>query len=151
MDYKQLQKLVRLILNQAGLYSVTGLTLLMMTACQESRLKYIRQIGAGPALGLWQMEPATELDIWQNYIKYRPDLAETIQRITGHIAPGPWLEWDIAYQIIMARIHYKRVPEALPGSLDGLARYWKLHYNTVGGAGTAAECLENYRKIRGAA
>ena len=42
------------------------------TAAVESRMgTYLRQIG-GPALGIWQVEPATHLDCWDNWLDYRP-------------------------------------------------------------------------------
>ena len=49
----------------------------------------------------------------------------------------------------MARIHYLRVPEALPAADDvvGLAAYWKRYYNTELGAGTVEKFVESYQRI----
>ncbi len=48
----------------------------------------------------------------------------------------------------MARVHYLRVPEPLPapGDIEGLARYWKAHFNTPAGAGTPAGFVANWRR-----
>ena len=53
---------------------------LLGTARVESDLRHRRQIG-GPALGLFQMEPATHNDIWESYLKYRAQLAERVQKL----------------------------------------------------------------------
>jgi hypothetical protein len=48
-------------------YDRAAAQLLLGTALKESlQLKYRRQI-QGPALGYYQMEPATHDDIWNNY------------------------------------------------------------------------------------
>ena len=112
--------------------------LLLGTALAESGLQYLFQLGGGPALGVYQMEPATHDDIWKNYAAFRPALA---QRVVELLAP--WMHEDIdqlvgnlPYATAMARLHYLRVSEALPETPQGMARYWKRHYNTASGAGT---------------
>ena len=145
----QLKGLICRVLRDLGLYSDSAVNLLMGTAAQESRLgTYIHQLGGGPALGIFQMEPDTEKDIWINYISYRKPLEGRIADTTGRRGPGPWLELDLAYQIAMARIHYLRVPESLPDPDDiaALAQYWKLYYNTSLGDGSEDEFVANYNR-----
>lgn len=138
-------------------YSDTARELLMLTAAQESHLgKYIKQIN-GPARGVFQMEPATERDIWQNYLRYRHELRRIVEGFMN--APGnapadgaPEIEkqGNLLYQIAMARIHYLRTPKALPSSadsLESLATYWKEFYNTPLGAGTVEEAVKNYERF----
>jgi len=62
------------------------------------------------------------------------------------------LEYNIDLAILMARLRYRVVPEPLPDPNDvqALARYWKLHYNTIEGRGTEREFMENYHKYIGA-
>ena len=118
----------------------------MLTAAQESHLgEYMYQIGNGPARGCWQMEPDTELDIWNNYVAFRPELIEMLSGYTTK--SGNDLRDNIAYQIVMARLHYKRVPEPIPSSVEGMAEYWKRYYNTYAGKGTAKEAVENYTRL----
>lgn len=58
MDKRQLRNLIRRVLIGIGGYSEEAENLLMGTAAQESALgEYIRQLGNGPALGIFQMEP----------------------------------------------------------------------------------------------
>jgi hypothetical protein len=118
----------------------------MGTAAQESHLgTYWYQI-KGPALGVFQMEPATEEDIWANYLNYHKPLAGKIYAIM--VGNGDDLRYNLAYQIAMCRVHYLRFPEALPtaGDIKGMAREWKRRYNTAQGSGTEAEFMTNYAK-----
>lgn len=148
LDKKQLRGLVDRVLKELDLYSPVASDLILGTIAQESRMgTYIRQL-RGPALGIIQMEPATEEDIWENFIKWKPEYREKIFKLTGASAPNLLkLEGDLIYQIIMCRLHYLRVPEALPrGTPSSLARYWKKYYNTPLGRGTTGEFMCNYSK-----
>ena len=122
--------------------------LLMMTAAHESKLgTYIKQV-YGPALGIFQMEPATHTDHWI-YIRDRKWLREAFENL-GFIYPTYWeMEWNIKYAILMARVHYYRKPERLPNMsrsnyLEALSRYAKEHYNTSVGKATPEKYLEDY-------
>ncbi len=153
MDKRQLAELIDVVLRGLGLWSESARALLLGTAAQESRLgTYLRQLGKGPALGIFQMEPATERDIWTNYLAYHPALAGKITEVTGVSGPGWQLHFNLAYQIAMARVHYLRVPRPLPAAddLGGLAAYWKKYYNTALGKGTVDEFVRHYDMVQGA-
>jgi hypothetical protein len=115
----------------------------MGTAAQESRLgKYIAQIN-GPAKGIFQMEPATEKDLW-NYIS-RKDLTDLIGSTSGVFGSNPLhLEGNLIYQIIIARIFYRRVKEAIPEGLVPQAKYYKKYWNTELGKATVDQYVKNY-------
>lgn len=121
--------------------------LLLGTAIQESNLTYLEQLGGGPALGLFQMEPATHDDIWYNYLAYRGELA---QRVPGGVVGRQAIEMvgNLWYAAAMCRIHYYRAPDPLPeaGDLEGQAAYWKKYYNTVQGAGTVEHYIRNWQQ-----
>ena len=143
-----LQYVMRPALDELGenLNSLAAERLLMGTALQESGLVYLRQLGAGPALGIYQMEPATHEDIWDNFLKYHtPLLLQVGSRFT---AKPERLIWDLKYATKMARLHYYRVKEALPeaGDVAGMAAYWKRYYNTPAGKGTEEEFVKNWEK-----
>ncbi|SFD67104.1 hypothetical protein SAMN05660831_02066 [Thiohalospira halophila DSM 15071] len=121
--------------------------LLLGTAITESGLQYLQQLGGGPALGLWQMEPATERDIWDNFLGYRGELELAIDGLEGRrtlAKAGGALTGNLFYAAAMARVHYYRVSEPLPlsGDLEAQADYWKRHYNTDQGAGTVEHYIE---------
>lgn len=138
-----------------GAWSPAAEDLLVGTAIQESALKYTRQLGGGPALGYWQMEPATHDDIWRNYLAFRLPLVTKIEQLLP--ASGPVLssqairldalEHNPAYGAAMARLKYLRSPLALPlvGDLAGYAKAWKTIYNTGGGAGTEQEFILHWK------
>jgi len=123
--------------------------LLVGTGLQESALTYLRQLSGGPGMGVMQIEPATHDDVWTNYLDYRADLA---QRIKGLAAGGngtaDQLPWNLGYSAAIARLIYWRAPAALPeaSDIEALGQFWKDHYNTPAGAGTAAQWVENYQK-----
>ena len=131
-------------------YSKTAENLLMGTALHESRLYWLKQNG-GPALGLFQMEPATHDDIWENFLINRPKLKAKIQSlIPSPPLNGEWLHQQLItnlfYAAAMARVHYFRSSDPLPDNTpEGLADYWKEVYNTSRGAGTRDQFIKHYR------
>jgi len=147
IDKDQLRQLIRDVLVEIDLHSDSAEELLMMTAATESHLgRYIEQVG-GPAEGVFQAEPATIEDIWDNYLGYRPELPTRVIDVIGGGGLSKFaLRANLTYQIIMARIHYLRVKARLPAADDigGLASYWKTHYNTKLGKGTVKKAIESY-------
>lgn len=145
MDKNQLRKLVREILILIGLHSLEAENLVLGTIAQESHMgKYIEQI-KGPAKGICQMEPATHNDIWENFLRYKPVLANKIKALSVHQTADE-MRWNLAYAIAMCRVFYFRKPAAIPFGIDAHAEYWKKHYNTHLGAGTVEEYISNYKK-----
>ena len=125
--------------------------LILETGLVESRYKYLTQLGDGPAKSFWQVEPSTAVDNCRNFISSRPKLLQTCADILG-IDPYYFIDaelddWDwilrtnIAAGILHCRIKYWRVPEDIESGQEGLAKYWKEHYNTIEGAGTIEHFL----------
>lgn len=142
---------VRPSLQHIGLRSPAAEQLVLGTALVESRGEYVKQLGAGPALGLWQMEPATHDDIWQHFLQYRGALSACVSELTtaATITQGALeLVGNLFYAAAMCRVHYARVREPLPAAGDAaaMARYWKQHYNTALGAGTVDKALPHFQK-----
>ena len=148
MDKKQPRDLIHRVLIDLDLYSEAAENLLMGTAAQESGLgEYIRQLGNGPALGIFQMEPATFKDIVQNCLQYKPELAKLVMSVSGvNALRSEYLEYNLALSICMCRIHYLRVSEKMPDNLTGWAKYWKEYYNTRLGKGIEEEFIRNFKK-----
>ena len=139
--------IIRPALETIGLYSLAAEELVLGTALQESGLRYLEQLGDGPALGLFQMEPATHDDIQTNFLAYRPELLSSL-RMLSHLTIPLMLVGNLWYAAAMCRIHYYRAPEALPeaGQINAQASLWKLRYNTPAGKGTAAEYVANWNR-----
>ena len=135
-------------LNPEIKYSIHAENLILGTAAQESAYgKYTVQIGGGPARGIFQMEKATHDDIWKNFLKYKPRLAKLVLSISGLTEPDfNALEINDIYACAMCRVHYFRVKEPIPTTINGYAYYWKQFYNTPEGKGTISEFINNYIK-----
>jgi len=147
---------VRPALNSLGLPGGTlAEKLVMGTAAQESRFQYIHQLGKGPALSLWQIEPVTAMDA----LRRAP--AEALDRLEG-MAPGSLpvqgkgtllgpvveqLHGNLYLGAAMCRLVYYLKPfsisrELAAGDEPGWCAWaWKRYYNTLKGKGTADEFL----------
>lgn len=141
---------VRPTLSHIGLWSSAAENLLVGTALQESGLRHLRQLGDGPARGLYQIEPATEADLWRNFLPNRPGLAASLEGLLATVpSRTEQLTTNLAYATAVARLVYLRHPEPLPAAEDvaGMARYWKRHFNTARGKGSAAAFILNYKEF----
>ena len=123
--------------------------LILGTALVESGLRHLVQV-RGPALGLWQMEPATFED-HQAWLDVQGDtrLPERIEAVTGAdpLAVGSGdLVFNLRLACAYARVHYLRRPGAIPEDVEGQANYWKTHYNTHLGRGTVEHYLRAWER-----
>ena len=147
-----LANLVELKADQSRMAQDNVIELLLGTAMQESHLgDEIAQLG-GPALGLWQMEPNTEKDIWTNFLAYQTNTRVQVSRfILSGIDRTQQLAGNLYYACAMARVHYMRVPEPLPkaGDTNGQAIYYKKYYNTYG-RGSVPDYLANWSRLQDA-
>lgn len=134
-------------------HSKNAAAILLLTAAHESRFTYVDQLDAanrdGPAYGLWQMEAATLAD-HHKWLATKPALHRRIvDLMAGWPTVPQQLRGNLYYACAMARVHYRRAPEALPdpSDLPAIAALWKLRYNTVAGRGTVAQFEESARRI----
>lgn len=157
MNPQQLrEQVIRPTLKRIGLWSQAAEDLILGTACQESHCgKYIRQLGCKGAIGafgVWQMELATARDIYDNFLRYKPDLkakVESLRNPNQELTES--LTTNLMYACAMCRIHYLRVPEPLPtGTIESFAKYYKKYYNTIKGKATEQEYINNWNKYANA-
>ena len=144
VDYMR-DTLITPVLKRMDAYSPRAVDLLLHTAIVESGLQNIAQKGGGPALGLYQMEPKTQIDIVDNYLAFRSGLSKRVADTLGRSDFGeddPTNLMDPEYATVFARLHYLRVPEPLPKSLEDQAWYWKVWYNSLKGKGTPDKFLK---------
>jgi len=142
--------------------------LIISTAAHES-LGFTRvyQMGNGPALSFWQIEPFTARDLWSRYVirRFSSSLAIKLQSLVFPVripvqngidlVSGPLdtvvrqLAINHPLSCAIARLKYFdssfNFPES-PAILSPaeLARYWKKYYNSEQGKGTEEEFLDNY-------
>jgi RHS repeat-associated protein len=127
--------------------SKNSVHLLVGTALQESLLEYRRQIGGGPARGLFQMEKDTFDDIFTNYLAFRTSLRTAVEAFAYSESNSfGEIEYNDRFAAIMARIHYARVASQVPSYTDAaaMAAYWKNYYNSSKGKGTESEFKTKY-------
>ncbi|WP_367159322.1 hypothetical protein ABUE34_08480 [Kozakia baliensis] len=134
-----------------GLGSPSAVNLVTGTALAESRGAYLRQINGGPALGFWQMEPATHDDCWENFLNFpaQSRLKRVLEGMLSNDLPKcAQLVGNLRYASAMARIRFYRVGAPLPMADDAmeLSLYHKQHYNTYRGAADPAANAPLFRR-----
>lgn len=132
-------------------WTLAAENLVLGTILTESEGRYLKQLGAGPALGIIQMEPATHDDIWRNWLAHpvRKPLADRMLALqtSAHITAGALeLVGNLYYAIGMCRVFYRRLPDPIPAPTDAsaMAVLWKRRYNTPAGAGTVEKSLPHF-------
>jgi hypothetical protein len=147
------QMVIRPTLARLGLGGPVPMALLLGTAAHESDgFDAICQLGTGPARGFWQVEPATDSDVWTNFLSFHPVLMKAMQaELVPSRSRADQLADNLSYGCAMARLIYYRVSEPLPATPDPalLAGYWKRHFNTPLGAGTEAEFITHFNNYVG--
>lgn len=148
---------VRPALERVGLYSLAAERLVLGTALTESNLEYIDQMESpygdlkpGPAYGFFQIEAATHDDIWRHYLRYQKELGDKVRHLMCMMVPEiEQLRTNLQYAAAMCRVHYRRVPAALPNERDlgAMALYWKRHYNTPAGKGEPEDFLRRAQPV----
>lgn len=137
-------------LSDINAYSDDAADMVLKTGAAESLFQHVRQIG-GPALGWFQMEPATHDDIWCNFLgsTSRQYLIDGLHKLSKRLGIAAELEVNPWYAAAMCRIHYMRFSERLPAAGNNLAQaeYWKKYYNTSAGHGTPGEFLERVTAV----
>lgn len=128
-------------------YSLEAEQLILGTAAQESGLKWLRQLGSGPALGLYQIEPATFQDLWDSYVTYRPPLADLIGSLAVDHEDESELIWNLQYATAICRCIYYRKKGVIPTDLQGQSTFWKVNYNSTFGKGTTQEYLASHYRL----
>ena len=142
---KQIREIIEWGLKEMDLYSKDAVDLVYKTGNAETGYRHLKQMGGGPAIGFWQVEPATLIDTMDNYVKYRPELEKRLKSLGFD---RRYMEVrvmsNIALQAVFCRLKYKRDKYALPQSndLEAQAKYWKRVYNTHLGKGTIKHFME---------
>lgn len=126
-----------------------AIELVLGTGLHESNAwLFNHQVGGGPALGMWQMEPNTFNFLLKKYQRYRPLIYNQLLKITDNKVPEFNMLINNDYlAAAMCRIHYLNVKEALPvvGDIKGQAKYWKKYYNTSKGKGREVDYINAWR------
>lgn len=154
IDCTQLKEIIIVpTITALGMNSPSAVNLLLGTAAQESHLgRYLKQIN-GSALGLYQIEPRTFHWVWTSRIDTSYAMKARIRLMLGYEGKPDVMRLasDLMLSTAICRLYYATFEEPLPDAddVEGLADYWKKHWNTVLGKGTTKQFIENYKRYIG--
>ena len=138
------------MINKPGFNSPLIRRLLLCTMAIESDMgQYLKQIGGGPAMCVYQMEPDTEQDILHecdiinsNRCNIGTILDDLLCGLPNGNA-GEQLAASQVYATLMARCKYWMDTEPLPEDTpEAMYKYYKRIYNTPDGASTFGKFLD---------
>ena len=139
---QEIKEIAEYSLYKLNCYSDDALALVVRTGMAESGYRALKGYGEGnPAIGFWQIEPATMYDMMKNYLIYRTKYTQVLKGL-GMEFKGDDIEISVmsnmAVQAALCRLHYRRDKDPLPpwDDMEAQARYWKKVYNTYKGRGT---------------
>ena len=144
----EIKEIVEYALYKIDCYSDDALALVVRTGKAESGYRALKGYGKGnPAIGFWQIEPDTLLDMMKNYINYRPKYRESLEELGMEFAGDDIFTSvmsSMAIQAALCRLHYRRDKYPLPSwdDLENQAKYWKRVYNTKLGRGTVQHFIK---------
>tara|TARA_Y100000593_G_scaffold42438_1_gene81295 strand:- start:2535 stop:3005 length:471 start_codon:yes stop_codon:yes gene_type:complete len=139
---QEIKEIVEHALYKIDCYSDDALALVVRTGMAESGYRALKGYGEGnPAIGFWQIEPATLYDMMMNYLNYRKKYRDALEGL-GMEFRGDDIEISVisnmAVQAALCRLHYRRDRNPIPSwdDIEAQGLYWKRVYNTPKGRGT---------------
>ena len=143
---------IRPALTRMQLWSPAAEVLVLGTALVESELRWLLQRPNGPAMGPFQMEPATHFDCWQNWLRFpqNVEIRTSVMRMATHYSgdlPDPGeMKFNHLYAAAMCRVKYVRAKPAIPPVKDAaaMAAYHKTFYNSPKGATKVEESIRHF-------
>ena len=148
----EIKEIVEYALYKIDSYSDDALALVVRTGMAESGYRALKGYGEGnPAIGFWQIEPATLNDMITNYIHYRSHYKKNLISLGMNFEKDTIMSVmsNMAIQAALCRLHYRRDKDPLPSwdDLEGQASYWKRVYNTVEGRGTVEHFIKSNNDV----
>ena len=143
----EIKEIVEYALYRIDSYSDDALAMVVRTGMAESGYRALKGYGEGnPAIGFWQIEPATMNDMITNYIHYRSHYKKNLISLGMNFENDTTLSVmsNMAVQAALCRLHYRRDKDPIPSwdDVEAQASYWKRVYNTVKGRGTVKHFIK---------
>jgi hypothetical protein len=135
-------------LNYLGLRDPDAEDLLVGVACAETNCgDYLSQLMDGPALGIYQCEPASLYETMQYLLTRRTTLYQKVMSLSiPELSIEDNVRGNLFFATAIARCFFLRFPEPIPQTAEGKAAYWKKYYNTNLGAGTIDGFLRKWKE-----
>lgn len=148
-----IELVIRPALKQMNAYSAAAEQLVAGTAAKESACGfYLHQI-KGPALSIYQVEPETYDNLWNQFLTGNNPTRRLILGSCGYISPPGHdrLVTDLMLATMMCRAKYLWITSPLPnfGDINGQANYWDKYYNGNPVKGFPKEYIESYNQYVG--
>ena len=149
---KEIKSIVEYALYKIDSYSDDALALVTRTGMAESGYRALKGYGEGnPAIGFWQIEPATLNDMIENYINYRSHYKKKLVSLGMDFGKDRIMSVmsNMAVQSALCRLHYRRDKYSIPSwdDLEAQGKYWKRVYNTEEGRGTVGHFMEANKDV----
>lgn len=149
---KEIKEIAEHALYKLNSYSDDALALVVRTGMAESGYRALKGYGEGnPAIGFWQIEPATLNDMVDNYISYRPHYSKNLISLGMNFNDDMIISVisNMAVQAGLCRLHYRRDKDPIPSwdDLEAQAKYWKRVYNTIEGRGTVEHFIKANKDV----
>lgn len=149
LDYFIVPALTHLAQVKPKIDSPAARQFMLAVAAQESRCgEYFKQLGDGPAQGIWQVEPATLHDLHINYLSYESQLDRHLFALLPMVdITDPMISCPL-YNCGVARLCIYRQPCPMPelNDREGMFQVYKTYYNSVRGAATISEWRDNWKR-----
>lgn len=121
--------------------------LILGTIAQETHMgTYPDSTPGEKGIGLCQFDKIAYEDVILNTKEYKKKKILKEFGIDINKVTYKELEFSPVLSIIFCRLKYQRVPDVIPLPLEGMASYWKEHYNSFLGAGSPEDFISNYKK-----
>ena len=149
---EEIKEIAEYALYKIDSYSDDALALVVRTGMAESGYRALKGYGDGnPAIGFFQVEPATLNDMIDNYIKYRSKYEIALIDLGMNFKDNLLIsvKSNIAVQAALCRIHYRRDKQSIPSwtDIEAQGEYWKRTYNTPLGRGTVEHFIKANKEI----
>ena len=151
---KEIKEIAEHALYKINCYSDDALALVVRTGMAESGYRALKGYGDGnPAIGFWQIEPATMHDMIKNYIAYRSKYKKALEEL-GMKFEGDDIEISVisnlAVQAALCRLHYRRDSKPIPSwdDLEAQGKNRKREYNTSEGRGTIRHFMKANKDVQ---
>ena len=116
--------------------------LLIETAGAETDFGTFRDNSVGAGMGLTQFDKMPFYDVRDRTKEHNKEKLKRALGIDIDLVEWEHLRYNPLLSLIFTRLKYKLIPDEIPESLEGRAKYWKKYYNTELGKGT----IEHYLK-----
>lgn len=127
---------------------INAYNLIVETACAETQFCTFPDNNHSSGFGGWQFDRTGFKHVIEKSMKYRDEIYKKF-RVDISVIKIEELRYNPFLSIILCRLFYKSIPDAIPSTREGRAKYWKKWYNTSAGSGTVRHYIESCERILG--